>query len=519
MRQTQTTRRRRLRRRFPKGIALPWAAIIILVMVLMVGLSIDMAIAAVGKHQSQNASDAAALAGAQIVKRSPVGDVIDRAWDTANKNQVMKLAVELNKTVQTSDNVDTIDVIVGRWVTYNNTFVPTFDAPNAVKAVVRRGTREGGQGPISLIFGHMVSPEAATVALESRAIAWCNDSSGSGLICLSSSARPGLYLSSNANLDVEGGGIHVNSVFYPSNPSGNDSGTRITGNAKLDAGFINTVGGVTPGPEDSAWERIFEGGAEGVEGFSVTEGADPVEDPLAAAMLGNPLVTYDPAKPPDQQIYDRLKLPELINSGVIPTHDIPTVEGTATLAPGYYPNGISLSNGSDVTLAPTAASGVGTIFIFGGGTKKNNNNIGLYMTGGKLQGNGVTCYVTQNFDSGVYGLTRLTGGEVSLTSPGDWRNIQAGTTDVELVRGLDGIAIWQDPANPNEVHLNGNADFDITGTLYFPDPIHVKLEGNLGQAGNQILCGSATVLGGATISVDYDGRNAGEPTFRSMLVK
>jgi hypothetical protein len=35
----------------------------------------------------------------------------------------------------------------------------------------------------------------------------------------------------------------------------------------------------------------------------------------------------------------------------------------------------------------------------------------------------------------------------------------------------------------------------------------VKLEGNLGQAGNQILCGSAEILGKTVITVDYDNRN------------
>lgn len=507
MRQTQTTRRR-LRRRFPKGIALPWAAIIILVMVLMVGLSIDMAIAAVGKHQSQNASDAAALAGAQIVKRSPVADVIDRAWDTANKNQVMKLAVELDKTVQTSDNVDTIDVIVGRWVTYNKTFVPTFDAPNAVKAVVRRGTSEGGQGPISLIFGHMVSPEAATVALESRAIAWCNDSSGSGLICLSSSAVPGLLFSGTCNIDVEGGGIHVNSTAEGNN---NKSGAWVQGDATIDCGFINVVGGIDPAPESSDWAGYIPGTGDPA-GFSVTEGADYLPDPLAATMLANDAAYV-------AGIGNRLNLPALFDSagGPIVTHDIPTVTGTATLQPGYYPNGVNINNGQTVTLAPTSASGAGTLFVFGGA--------GLQVKG-NLIGHGATCYVTKNWSTGAIGATDWAAGAVlDLWSPGDWANKDAEIPNEALWQGLNGVAVWQDPTMvdkkgvPPVVKLNGSPSGGVHGTLYFPDPIHVELNGKLGQLGNQILCGSAEINGTATISVDYDGRNAGEPTFRSMLVK
>jgi len=116
------------------------------------------------------------------------------------------------------------------------------------------------------------------------------------------------------------------------------------------------------------------------------------------------------------------------------------------------------------------------------------------------------------------------GSAIDLWSPGDWQNHINGTEDLSLVEGLNGVAVWQDPNmryqnEAVEVHLNGTPGGGVHGTLYFPDPIHVFLNGDLGQMGNQILCGSATVEGNATISVDFDGRNAGVSSNASNLVR
>jgi hypothetical protein len=507
-----------------RGIALAWTAIVITAVLLLVGLSIDTAKLCYNVHQMQNATDAAALAGARIVKTSSPDDTRQFTHDLAFANKAEQLDVFLRMDPQpepfTADE-NSYDILIGRWVRYNRTFIPTLDAPNAVQAVARRTAALGATNPalraIRYIFGPLAGVPTADAATLS--IGWCYNSGGAGLICLSDSATPGLYVSGNADLDIDGGGIHVNSTASGHNSS---DGSWLQGSSLVDAGFINVVGGIDPPPDSSDWVHIFQGGTNGVNGFSVSDmttipAPQHIDDPLAAQMLaqGDPYV--------DPLTGTHLDLPLLIENGTFPTFNIPTVGGTGTtvtLAPGYYPNGISLSNGDKVILQPTSASGAGTIFIFGGGTNKNNSNVGLYMTAGTLIGHGVTCYVTYNFATHVYGLTRLTGGAVDLLSPGDWQNklnIENGDQfDVSLVNGLNGIAIWQDPTMidpktglPPDVHLNGNADFFISGTLYFPDPIHVVLEGNLGQAGNQILCGSADILGKAVINVNYDTRNQG----------
>lgn len=530
-----------------RGVALIWSAMLLMLMILLVGLGIDWGKLAVNVHQMQNAADAAALAGAQVVKVHAHDATRQRTHDIGFANAAERLAVTLRMTAQPEPfpnptdwddpaqvaayeaAMAPLDIVLGRWVRYNRKFVPTLDAANAVMAITRRKAALGATAPaLALIFGPIAGVDVADA--ERVAVAWAYDSGGAGLICLSKTAVPGLQIGGNANLDVDGGGIHVNATAIDQN---NKDGTWIQGgggannNAALDAGFINVVGGITPEPNDSAWLSIFEGGDEGVGGFSVMnyeDGVQHIPDPLAAQMLeqGDPYV--------DSLTGDHLDLPALINNGTFPTFNIPTVDSDATLAPGYYPNGIRLGNNNDVTLVPTSTSGLGTIFIFGGGTGVPGSlGTGLTMTAGSLIGHGVTCYVTQNFSTGVCGVVKITGGYLDLESPGDWQNQQAeqagGESDLSLVQGLNGIAIWQDPTmvdskgDTPEAHLNGNGNFFISGTLYFPDPIHMRLEGNLGEAGNQILCGSAKVEGRATITVNYDRRNEPGLFSRCCLVR
>ena len=49
-----------------RGVALIWVAILALVLILIVGLSLDVAKVSLVAHQLQNAADAAALAGARL---------------------------------------------------------------------------------------------------------------------------------------------------------------------------------------------------------------------------------------------------------------------------------------------------------------------------------------------------------------------------------------------------------------------------------------------------------------------
>jgi len=515
-----------------RGIALVWTALVITTILLIVGLSLDTAKLAYNIHQMQNAVDSASLAGAQIVKISPTDDTRQFTHDLGFANKAEHLEVYLRMDEQPDPFIEdeySFDILLGRWVRYNRTFVPTLDAPNAVQAIAHRNASMGAVGPaIKYIFGPLAGvPTADASAL---AVAWCYDSGGSGLICLSDIAEPGLNIGGNVKLDIDGGGIHVNSYRDGHNHS---SGAWLQGGgggySEIDAGFINVVGVITPSPYDGAWENIFGITDEDIDGFSVSDKTtiptpEHIEDPLASAMTDNSLVDYN-----------RLKVPELIDMGIptryqtlegVPITD--TIDFTCTLGPGYYPYGLSLTTGVNITLLPNSDSGLGTIFVFGGCSGRSKS--GLVMNAGSLTGHGVTCYVTQNFSNGEYGEITITGGTLDLISPGDWTNQLQGNQPgdpiyLSLVDGLNGIAVWQDPTmvdkkgDTPDVHLNGNGDFLISGTLYFPNPIHARLEGDLGQAGNQIICGSVEMFGGAEIHVSYDGRNGGKYKRTSILVQ
>jgi Flp pilus assembly protein TadG len=515
-----------------RGIALAWTAIVITVILLLVGLSLDTAKLCYNVHQMQNATDAASLAGAQIVKISPFDDTRQFTHDLGLANKAEHINVYLRKDppyVQdepfTGDEY-AFDILIGRWVRYNRTFVPTLDAPNAVQAIAHRNASMGAVGPaIKYVFGPLAG--VPTGDASTLAVAWSYNSGGAGLICLNPYVEPGLQIGGNADIDVDGGGIHVNSTAAGHNSS---DGSWVQLGASIDAGFINTVGGIDPPPDDGNWEDIFADA--GSVGFSVCDEStipnpEIIEDPLAANMVGDPLVTFNPNKLPDL-VYDHL-IPELIGTSipeVTQTLEGTPITGTITsscsLGPGYYPHGLKISNEVDITLVPTTGTenGIGTIFVFGGGTGQPHSlGSGITMTGGSFTGHGVTCYVTYS-STDVCGTVDITGGALDLYSPGDWENeINPPATEeiyLSRVRGRNGVAIWQDPlmvdskGDAPDGHLRGNGDFSIKGTVYFPDPIHIRLEGDLGNTGNQILCGSAKIEGTAVITVDYDKRNQGE---------
>ena len=124
-----------------RGIALAWTAIVITVMLLMVGLSLDVAKLLHNVHEMQNATDAAALAGAQIVKTATQDETRLFTHNLGLANKAEHLDVKLRMKEQydpLNDDPNTYDILIGRWVRFNRTFIPTLDAPNAVQAVARR---------------------------------------------------------------------------------------------------------------------------------------------------------------------------------------------------------------------------------------------------------------------------------------------------------------------------------------------------------------------------------------------
>jgi len=474
-------------RRSQRGIALIWAAIVIFVMVGIVGLSVDWGKLALNVGQMQNAGDAAALAGAQVVKFDPEG-AITRAHDYGLANYAETLPVTLSMAHQPepfSGTEDGLDIILGRWVRQNHEFFPTLDAPNAVKVIVRR--REGltAETPaLSLVFGPAFGTN--TVSATRDTVAWCFDYSGAALICLSEDADPGLKVWGNGKIDVENGGIHVNSAVTTAAKAG--------GSALIDCGQMNVVGGTQPAP-DGDWDKYM------VQPFSVntneTMGVQPIADPVAAAMGGINELDL-PKDASGKYIYGTIRNPD----GTTTTAGSATIQTSCTLGPGYYPGGIRMTGGPTITLDPTLGwnPAMGQAIYFLGG-------VGLYLNNGTLTGHGVTIYITEDSTAKLDFQGNVT---LDITSPGD----EAGTS----VDGMPGIGLWVDPDNPNAVTLNGCSGEGVQGTMYFPGS-HVDCEGTPGKGAPQIICASMDVTGDLNVGVNYDQRNSGIRSYRSFIVK
>jgi len=468
--------KKELRRdRRSRGIALIWGVLVIFVMIGIVGLSLDWGKAALNVHQIQNAADAGALAGAQVVKFDQA-----RARDMAVYLAQANFAENKPVTVDRNESNDANgELVLGRWIRQRLEFIATLEGTNAVLMVGRRLGQRDDAPPLALNFGPIFNVQEVKAAR--GAIAMSIGSTGAGIICLAADPEtlPGTqrmdgagFLMGSSKVDLRGpagsgivGDIQVNATsFDHPKYAANVDGVS----AKIWAGEMNVVGGVTPDPID--WEPLYGDGIP----FSVNPDSLPVKDPLA----------HLNDTPPD------------ITS--MPVQTCPDAAGdqTLTIQPGYYPNGINPEGGT-IDMAPG-------FYVVGGGNRPNQPT-GLVFNGGSLVGHGVTIYVTNGGEVDIGAKAY-----VELFSPGD--AIVGGD-----VNGLNGVVLWQDIENHNEATIIGSANSPIKGTLYFPNCL-LNLGGGTSQLGNQVLAGALWVHGDVMLGVGYDGRNTIK-AFRSVLVE
>lgn len=166
-----------------KGFVLVWAAISLLVFLGFAALAIDIAYFYHTKHQLQGAADAAALAGAALLKCENFNG--SNVEQTEARNAAHEYAF---KNIAASQSVDTKlntgndpngDIVIGHWDGTN--FTPDPGAPlqngaliNAVKVVGRRTSEPStdikvGDNPVSTFFGKIFN--VSTVNISSKAVA------------------------------------------------------------------------------------------------------------------------------------------------------------------------------------------------------------------------------------------------------------------------------------------------------------------------------------------------------------
>ena len=483
-RQAGNLQQRLLRRR---GIAFIWVAIFLLLIILIVGLSLDTGKVLLAAHQLQNVADAAALAGAQVVEFD----------QNLARQQAMSIALE-NFVYGAPVGLADSDIVIGVYYPQRpdpkTRFEPTIAGKfaNAVKVVASRTDSSPG-GPIALTFGPIAGVQTSNVAR--YAIAISSGTTGGGLICLDPSGT-GLKISAGT-IDVQNGDVQVNSKL-----DGYKSlwAMEVGGNWILNANELNVCGV----PDDKFdWATVP---------YPVNEGAQPIPDPLRN--LPAPNYTAFP-------IYGGLTGEP--NRTAIPNNTATVeVQGgkPVTLYPGYYPGGFNITGGN-VTLRPG-------IYALGGGDKPSNPT-GLVVSGSpKFTARGVMFYITKSTPDmgGVYAKVDLSGTpNLLVTAPAlnakppdppasaypawmDW--VYAGD------EGKEGISIFQDRTTPHitesdiakyEARIIGTSNFDLQGTLYFPQT-PVQLGGGGYQAGSQLIAWSVRVHGStAEITINYDGRN------------
>jgi Flp pilus assembly protein TadG len=496
-----------------RGFALAWTALVIFVLLLLVGLSIDTGKLCLVNHQLQNGADAGALAGALYVKFNQ-NHARSIAVTTAESNYADKLSISVDNNLSNDPNGE---LVFGRWIRQLQQFIPTTISPSAVKVVSRRLGQRDSAPQISYIFGPLANVYSAPLARD--AIAWSIVAWGAGIITLAEEPRiyddwnhdTGLVMHGNIVVDLRGinaedgnpmiGDIQVNSqsTRHPW------ASFRLTGGtAEIWTGEFNISGTSNPDADDTdTWASIY---ADPYSPFSVNPERDPIADPLA----GVPAPDVDSMTTPFSNVINDSYVSSHGVAEVDPVTGEPTGVRVLTLSPGYYPGGINLS--ADPTSSKIILTGgTDAVYAFGGGS---DGKSGLVMTGGTLIGDGVMIYVTGDGNEGPvqWGKIEIHGNtDVQITSRGDAQSPPS-------VNGEIGIAIWQDRNNPTYGKIVGGGNMSIVGTIYCGyNPMEIG--GDSDQMGNQLIAGALNLHGNSPIRIAYDGRNALEIFNRSILVK
>ncbi len=447
------------------GMAMIWVAIFLVLMVLLIGLSLDSAKAFLVSHQIQNAADAAALAGACWIKLDPS---YARAVAVATAHENLADADEVVLDANPSNDPNG-DVVLGWYSRMFRKFVPASEKLNAVKVVARR-TGDSPGGPVPLVFGPVAGVD--NIDVRRYAIAMTHGGTGAGVIALSPDGT-GLQISGNPTLDVNDGIIQVNS-------EDERSAVSLIGTPTLSAEELNLCGDI----------RNTGGIDLSLVDFPIDDDAPPLPDPLCPnpeACTQPP--TWDPAA--DQSV-----------SG----ETLKFSSGTLALKPGYYSGGFDITGG-DVTLEPG-------IYVLGGG----RTGKGGLVIGGNTNfcAKGVMFYITGT------GKVDLAGtGNIRITPP-DPESTDFCGAGFAYPPGIDfasysTISIFQDRANDNPARIVGTTLMDIDGTLYFPRA-HVDLTGTGDGFGNQLIAWTIEISGTGNITINYRG-NEPPPEHKSFLVE
>jgi hypothetical protein len=439
-------------------------------LILFVGLALDVAKVLLAKHQLQNAADAAALAGARIVRvDQPLARTQAQYIGSQNYTQGDSVVLNLNADAD-GDNTDPNgDIVVGWYNPGDRSWTPGTNAINALKVVARR--TETSHGPIPLVFGPIAHVNTANVSRD--AIALAQGGTGAGIIVLACDGTS-FDMRGSVDVNVANGGIQVNSTSPDAALIWKGGSAGMT----TDVNGLNIVGGYSGTVPDGVDDRI-------------ATRMPYMPDPLCpSAECGQAPTGYCiPAITPGADLGG-------INSG----------DPCLPFGPGYYSGGINV-NGGTVVLKPG-------IYVLGSGGLNIGGNANLYAQG-------VMFYITNGGAINMGGTGRILITELKENAPPSYfYNPSFSYPPGTDFTHYEGMAIFQDRNDPQTATFSGTGDLDVTGTIYFPNNI-VDLGGTSGNFGTQLIAWKIVDKGGGKttdININYDGRNV-SPVDKSFLVK
>ena len=449
-----------------RGIAMVWVVIVIFMIIALVGLSLDTGRVYVVGHQLQNAADAAALAGARVVRVSQ-DEARQRAISIALANRADGDGVVLRRN---DLNLIEGDIVVGRYYRDTQTFVLNTTAPNALKIVARR-TDDSPGGSIPLIFGPLFGVHRSNI--EKVAIAIATGGTGAGLIALAPSGT-GLHINGSVTLNVNDGAMQINSE--------DDNAVRVIGQPEILADELNVWGDIDP-----------TGGFEFDPDLLIDTDASAIYDPLCPYEPPIPFPAPSDCLPPPVYNSDNDLSPS-------PGEAIEITGGTHVLEPGYYSGGFRMTGG-DITLKPG-------IYVLDGNSSGGSKS-GLVVSGNtNLCAKGVMFYIMGDGVIDLAGTGNLLIDPIVFEPEGgsDYFCDPAFSYPASVDYTYDGVAIFQARDNTNDARLVGTGLMDLNGTLYFPNN-HVDLTGTGEGFGNQLIASTVEISGTGDITINYDGRN------------
>ena len=472
-----------------KGSLVVWCAFLMVVLLGMVGLVLDSGLMLAGFRHAQNASDAAALAAAYA-----------------------KLRGESDATAIASGTTFVTDgdhnALPDPNVTIN---IPPSSGPYAgnssyVEALVSSSA--------PTFFIHVLPGVERGHTVNARAVAGYElVSAGKGVMALDPDARPGLKISGQATLQVngdvyvnsEGGGVDENGE--PTIVDEGQTATTVNNNGSLLAENVDIVGGVNLNGLDNIL-NIEEGGEQPLHANQL-----PASDPLInlpTPTVANGVINVDRGAP--EATGEGLVLNNPNDDAGSPNYietDPVTGVQTMVLQPGIYES-IKITGGyvrfvpGIYVLQPTASTAF-TLEIIGGEVEANG--IMFYNTGdnydpvsGSPDASDYLNYQLPAPDGAHFGNVKIND---SVHMSGlDTSLYNYGTAPPDIA-SFDGLLYYQRRLSDARVQIEGDsADAEITGSFYAKSG-ELTIDGQ-GTYNGSFIVGSLKAEGQATMIINPD---------------